>query len=189
MTEPQPQLPIDMFTTVHKGLRWWMGRLGASLGAATYTDADAQAVLTEVEEFLAALDAHSLHEELFIVPLLTLATDRAAAWRDDHHRLEALEGAMRRQIEGVRRLDPKNPSAAALGLALYRTFYRLAAEILRHLDEEEALLMPLLRTVLDEAELRRLVEDFQSQFGKEAMRLHARVAPAYNPVERARLGV
>jgi len=181
---------IDLFTLVHKGIRWWLGAVGAVLGATDFTSPGSTSALDAVEELLAMLDAHALHEDTFIAPLLAeRAPERAAAWEGEHRRLAQLEESSRDQVATLRERGAAHASAGAAGLALYRSFSRLAAEVLEHLDAEETDLMPLLWATCTDAELATVMTSFKARFGAEAATFYRRAAPAYAAPEREMLGV
>ena len=182
---------IDLFTTVHKGLRWWIGDVNAKLGASDLSDAAAlEDVLSHLVDCLDALDAHSGHEDAFIAPMLDArAAVRVAMWHSEHEALDAMTLALRRQAQKLRELAPDHPRAAGLGLELYRAFARFSSEVLLHLDEEETRIMPLMWSVCTDEELVGIMSAFRARHGEDATRLYARLALAFTPAERALLGV
>jgi hypothetical protein len=182
---------LDLFTVIHKGLRWWIGDLGARLGATDFTNAaEAILALKEVVECLETLDAHSLHEDSFIAPVLDArAASRGLPWHDEHEALQAATTALRRQVQELVNLGPTHAHATGLGLELYRAFSRFASDVYLHLDEEETRLMPLLWSVCTDEELLAIMTAFRSRHAAESAVLYARVAAAFTPSERALLGV
>jgi hypothetical protein len=181
---------IDLFMLVHKGIRWWLGTVNAVLGATDFETSGSVAALEAVDELFVALEAHALHEDTFIAPVVAAhAPERAAAWAAEHRRLEHVEAALRDHVATLRAVGPSHPTARATGLALYRGFNRFVAETLAHLDEEETELMPLLWATCSDAELVAIMTSFKARFGAEAAGFFRRAAPAYAEPERALLGV
>src|SRR5687767_6756663 len=88
---------IDLFSTIHKGLRWWIGDVSARLGATDPSDGEAyRAVLAQVLDCLDELEAHSGHEDTYIAPMLDArAATRAVAWHGEHEALDAMTRALR----------------------------------------------------------------------------------------------
>lgn len=180
----------DLFTTVHKGLRWWMSTLSAALGAIDASDVPGrEALLDDLLRYLDALDAHSLHEETFIGPLLDArGGTRVLAWHEDHAALEEMCGSLRRQAHALRTACDA-AQTHGLALQLYRSFARFSSAMLMHLDEEETTLMPLLWSVCSDEELAGAMLAFRARHGEEAAALYARLAPAFTPRERDQLGI
>lgn len=181
---------MDLFATVHKGLRGWMGQVGARLGATSFVGPSRDDVLQELGELLQTLQEHALHEDTFIAPLLQeRGTDRHLQWQGDHRRLGEAEISLRHQLEALMRLGGDHPVAEAAGTSLYRAFNRFVAETLVHLDYEESVVMPLLWATCTDDELRGVMQRFLDRFGAESAKFHKRVAAAYTQAERARLGL
>lgn len=176
---------IDLFTTVHKGLRWQMGRVLSALGAAQVSGPSSSLALDELEQFLVMIDEHTHHEDEMIAPLLKQHfSDLNLSWQAEHRELEAFETTLRKQIQEVRLSGSSNS-----GLSLYRAFARFASAMLDHLDKEETTLMPLLWQACSEEELGGVMKNFLQRYGAEAARFHAQVAGAYSQTERAKLGL
>jgi hypothetical protein len=181
---------IDLFTLVHKGIRWWLGSVSATLGAAEVTSRGFVAQLDAVADLLAGLDEHARHEDTFIAPVLRLhAPERATAWAAEHHAFEQAERELRAMLAKLRDLDPSDGAARVAVLALYRAFNRFTADMLLHLDREETELMPLLWARCSDAELAAIMTSFKAQCGVEAASFYRRNAAAYTQSERVLLGV
>jgi hypothetical protein len=183
------QRRIDLFTFVHKGIRWWLGSVGAMLGTVDFTSRGFVDRLDALTDLLGGLDAHARHEDTFIAPTLRArAPGRAAAWDAEHGAFERSERELRALISKLRELEPSHDTGAA-GLALYRAFHRFAAEMLMHLDREETELMPLLWDTCSEAELAAIMTSFKAECGAEATAFYRHNAAAYTPSEQALLGL
>jgi hypothetical protein len=181
----------DLFTTIHKGIRWWMGDVSARLGATDYLDAAAASrSLDELGRFLDMLDAHSEHEHTFIAPYLDeRAPERSRVLHQEHSDLNDLTQTLRRQASALGVLAPGHEMSANMGLALYRAFGRYSSTVLHHLDSEETVLMPLLWSICTDEELGGIMTAFRARHGAESAVIYARVALAFSPQERAILGV
>ena len=182
---------IDLFTTIHKGLRWWLGDLSARLGALDLADPiEAARLASELIECLDTLDAHSEHEETFIAPLLDArGAGRTVDWHAEHTSLDAMASALRRQAGGLTSLQLPDPQRAGTVLELYRSLCRFASAVYLHLDDEETRLMPLLWATSSDEELAGVMSAFRARHSEESARLYARVAAAFTPRERALLEV
>ena len=137
---------LDLYRLIHKGIR---RRLFSSIVLAGTTDVEndreRERLRTDVEDLCRLLRAHAAHEERFIHPLLK---DRLP--RD----FEALEGDHARSEEMLAGLlsDPAE---------IYESLTRFAADCLVHLEGEESI-MPRLRAVASEEELRGILASFKA---------------------------
>lgn len=189
-TSESSPVRIDLFTTVHKGLRWEMGRVMAALGSAQFSAPSAAGVVEKLELFLQTIDKHTHHEDELIAPLLRLHyPDKFLTWQGEHRKLEAFEATLREQIEDVRDSGPSDPMIESKGLSLYRAFARFAAATLEHLDMEETLIMPLLWHACTPEDIGGVMTKFLHLYGAEAARVHAQFAAAYSPAEKVKLGL
>lgn len=181
---------IDLFTLIHKGLRWWMGDVSAQLGATDFTDPAAATSLEDLIACLETLEAHSTHEATFIAPVLDARSPyRGQPWHAEHASLDAQAETLVRQARELRAAGATHPQATAIGLELYRAFARFTSEMYLHLDDEETRLMPLLWAVCTDEELTDILTAFRAAHGPESAILYARLATAFTPAERTLLGV
>lgn len=181
---------IDLFTTVHKGLRWQMGRVMAALGSAQFSSPTGAAAVEELELFLKTIDQHTRHEDELIAPLLKLhSSDKFVAWQTEHRELEAFEAKLHRQIQDVRDSERSDPMIESKGLALYRAFARFAGAMLEHLDLEETTLMPLLWHTCSDEDIGGVMSRFLRTYGADAAQQHRQFSAAYTPAEKVKLGL
>lgn len=184
----------NLFRPVHKGIRAMLYELGRRLGNADFTDVPAtNALAVDLKRDLAAstsncflclLQAHSNHEERdFFAPLRTLDRDAVDRMVAEHravtHRvfdlartcddLLALEGPARRIEVGDRLTLEAND---------------LFAYYLSHLNNEEAMLVPVMWERFSDAELRAMRAAFYNRLPVELYEVWMRwVLPALNPHE------
>jgi hypothetical protein len=135
------QPPPDLFTQVHKGLRYGMFLAVELLGRTDWSDltaaADATARWAELD---AQLTAHSHHEDGFIFPMLEARRPGAtAALRADHGEIDTLQRSV-----GDAVATAAASGRAADGLDAYRLATELTSAYLPHLLAEERTVMPAL---------------------------------------------
>jgi len=181
----------DLFTLIHKGLRWWMGDVSARLGSTNVQDASClHDVVMELLDLLEAIDEHGQHEETFIAPVLDArANYRSRDWHEDHVILDRLTASLRSQAESLLEGGAAVAQQPKLVLDLYRAFARYTAEMFVHLDWEETTLMPLLWSVCSDDDLAGIMAAYRAAHGAEAAVLYARIAAAFTSDERELLGV
>lgn len=142
----------DLFTQIHKAIRWMLYDVANRLQTADFSDrAAATAVLERLERLLGLLHEHSVHEETSYFPPLQ------AAEREVVHLMTEEHQEAGRKIASVR-----GAVAAVLPLAgteaglepaarLNRTFNHFMAYYLRHMNHEEETALPAMwRTFTDE---------------------------------------
>jgi hemerythrin superfamily protein len=166
MTAPR----VDLYRFIHKGIRRKLFGTIALAGTTDTTDDFAQETLRkEVRDLVRILRAHAAHEERFIHPLLKNRLPQA------FRELEQEHAAGEAGLEGL--LEPSGRT--------YELLNRFAAEYLDHLDREEAI-MPRLREVASEDELRGILAAFKaSRSPSEGLEDVKLILPALTPTERA----
>jgi len=183
-------MAVDLYTLPHKGFRFWIADVATRLGAADLTDAAAGALLVrDADTLLQQLLAHGDHEDTFIHPLLArLSPDIERTLESQHHQLEPALDGLRRQVGSFHDALERS-TVAGVRLALYRSLQRFAAANLLHLDFEETVVMPLLWSTTEPAELQAVMADFRQQVGAEVMAMYGRTRTAYTSAELAALGL
>lgn len=175
---------VDLYTLPHKALRDAMGRAGTLL-AATEPSA-ATTSLVAAADVLDQLEAHGAHEDEFIQPVLAIyLSDVEADIARQHRSLLAAISGVRRQLD---RLAATTEPAPGEWLTLYRSFQRLAATNLVHLDDEETRVMPALWVAAPPEALSDILARFSAAH-PEAADLYRRWPDALTPQERRRVGV
>lgn len=184
MTTPLPT--VDLYGSVHKGLRWALTSMLTRLG--TLDAKNPRAIWQLVDDldgvlFLCA--SHVAHEERSIHPVLAARRPGALSEAEEEH-VHHL-----RDIEHLRALadalaDGPGEKAPLVARALYLRFATFVAETFVHMDHEEMVLQPLLESLLTRDELERLHDDIVGSIGPEEMAAFMRVMiPANDPETRA----
>jgi hypothetical protein len=159
-------LSMDLYSLPHKALRDALGAAGTSLGAGEIDPA---------REALDLLADHAAHEEAFIHPLLARHLSAVEAETAAQHRaLDALLAQCAEALDG----DP---------VLAYRSYQRLLAFNLSHLDHEETVVMPALARAVPAEALIEVFGAFQAAH-PDANALYIRWPAALTPAERARVG-
>lgn len=119
---------VDLFTTIHKGLRRLLLTAVADLGRTNLgTPEGTESARRELRRLTGFLDEHSHHEDMNVLPLVAAqAPALAQSLARDHAELSVLQRELTRLAV---RLD----DAAALS----STLHRLVAGHLQHMDREE----------------------------------------------------
>lgn len=180
--------PIDLFTTVHKGLRAALfGAAGRAARADFAEPEEAAAVVAEVRRALRFVDEHARLEEAWIVPVVARhCPELAAELRNDHVRSGGGGGELLRILDRFAGAPP----AARLSLGR-KVNERLAARIadeLRHFEREELAANRVLWANCDDGELdalrRRIVATLAPERRIDWLEL---LLPAVNRREREEL--
>jgi Hemerythrin HHE cation binding domain len=175
---------VDLYTLPHKALRDAVGRAGTLLAAAE--PATAAAALGVLADVLDDLDAHAAHEDEFIAPVLAAyLPDVEADIAGQHRSLTVTVGGVRRRLDRLAAAGEAPPGEL---LSLYRSFQRLAAANLVHLDDEETRAMPALWVAAPPDALSDVLARFRAAH-PDAADLYRRWPDALTPHERRLVGV
>jgi hypothetical protein len=175
---------VDLYTLPHKALRDAMGRTGTLLAAAEPSTATTS--IAAVAEVLDQLEAHGAHEDEFIQPVLAAyLPDIEADIAGQHRSLTAAVDGARRHLDRLTATAEAPPGEL---LTLYRSFQRLAAANLLHLDDEETRVMPALWVAAPPDALADVLARFRAAH-PEAADLYRRWPDALTPAERQLVGV
>lgn len=128
---------VDLYLTVHKGLRALMFAAVQRVGCADFAcEREAAAAAAGLEELLCFLAEHAEHEDAAILPAVErIAPALASELHEEHVRTEgmALELAvLLRRLPGASQAE-----RVALGRRIHERSLRLVAEHLRHMGREE----------------------------------------------------
>lgn len=128
----------DLFTTIHKALRYGLFEITTKAGATDWRDeGEVRALGEQWLPLLALLRAHTEHEDQHILRILDPyepeTTDPAG---EQHEDLDDLLDHVALQFEAVLAAPHLDR-----GLALYRDLARFVAAYLPHLHEEETVIM------------------------------------------------
>src|SRR5690606_6484439 len=128
---------VDLFSTIHKGLRAMLFELSAETARTDVTSTAAvDALVARVERVLAFLDEHAHVEDTFVMPELRaldpLLADELAA---DHRGLDAVQTEVSLAAEALALADLSQRTRA--GAQLLRVVNHLVAVHLLHMNREE----------------------------------------------------
>jgi hypothetical protein len=175
---------VDLYTLPHKALRDAMGRAGTVLAAIEPTTATTN--MAVVADVVDQLEAHGAHEDEFIEPVLAAyVPDIGADIAGQHRSLAAAMGRTRHHLDRVAMASEPSPGEL---LTLYRSFQRLVAANLLHLDDEETRVMPALWAAAPPDALADILTRFQAAH-PEAADLYRRWPDALTPHERQLVGL
>jgi hemerythrin-like domain-containing protein len=140
---------MDVFKSVHKGLRRALFNLAQQAGIADSDRPDEMAALTaQAREVFHFLEHHARNEDRFLIPLMEAKFLASASKLQAEHADLDLELAD--LLRGLDHLDKGSPSGL---YAFYLALNRFIGRYLRHLNEEETQLLPLLHGAFTDDEL------------------------------------
>ena len=143
---------IDLYASIHKGIRAALFDLVTLAGSTDATDPVALGHLQDRLEHVSGLiRAHTHHEDLHLTgPVRQALPDRAEAL-EAHHEDQMRElGGIDSALLGL--CSEGSPSPAALH-GIYRRLSAWVGAFLVHLEEEEGILMPALHKTFDDDQL------------------------------------
>lgn len=135
----------DFYNLIHKAIRLAMSEFLVRLGSTDASDAGEWAAAahgwTKIRRLL---DAHSLHEDAHIHPLIHIAAPEIAELLDRQH--EELDGQVRAIDQMVTTIDGETDATLRRQAArkIYQSFSAFTASYYGHLIEEETRAMPAL---------------------------------------------
>lgn len=165
---------LDLFQSVHKGLRLALADLTCRMGATDFTDPQAAAEIARQLDLVTAFCTdHKQAEDALILPaLLTRLSGSlpsiATAHEDQARHIEELRATGAALVEGPASTRP------VVGRTLYLHFSAFAGENLVHMTEEEQVLSPLFERLFTDEEVREIHGKVMAYLPQEA---HARGAP------------
>lgn len=182
------QARMDLYASIHKGLRSFMADTLAAVGRMDTDDAaERDSTLAQLRALLELLERHARHEDEFIHPVLQARRPGAAGGCSaEHERQRGQLRALRRQADAVEAGSGEARAAAALDL--YRQLALAIAENLTHMHEEETANNAVLWAECTDDELvqihDRIVESVDAQEMAQVIRW---MAPSLTPHERTAL--
>lgn len=170
---------VDVFMEVHKGIRNALFHLSLTAGSADATDpGDIERLCADARDTFRFLEHHARNEDNFLVPEMRAKGLPEAERMAEGH--EELECRLRALAEAASAL-PRDLSGLH---GFYLDLNRFISAYLRHMDEEETRILPLLHLSLTDGEL----EEFPRRSvaatgpGDQSMML-AYMLPAMNRAE------
>jgi hypothetical protein len=179
---------VDLFGSIHKGLRAALCETATLLARTGFEDAAASATAAaSVNALLGFLEEHAGHEDAVVLPVLALhSPELAAELRSDHARVEGLQeeaGAI------AARLELASPAErVSLGARLHERVWLLLAEHAKHMQVEESRANRVLHANLTDGELLALHGRIVGSIAPARMGEWFEILlPALAPVERSAL--
>jgi hypothetical protein len=184
---PKPVAAHDFYAPIHKGLRYALSGLLVRLGQADPDDvAVTGALLADVRRQCRLSAVHLENEEREIHIALEARAPGASARlehaHEEHRQSLAEIEAMASRIEHA----PDRAAAAAEWRRLYLRFSQFVADDLAHMAEEELVILPVLQSLFDDAELMAIEDAIMSTMNPADLMADASlIAPATTRRERA----
>lgn len=180
---------VDLFSTVHKGIRALLFELSMEIGRVDVTSTAAvDAVAGRVERVLTFLEEHAAIEDSVVWPeLRALDPVLADGLAAEHRALEVAQTDVALAADAIALADlSQRPQA---GAQLIRAVNRLVALHLLHMDREETEVLAALWACRDDAVLRALRARMAGTLPRQRLsEWMAIISPALDPVERRLLG-
>jgi hypothetical protein len=176
---------LDLYSTIHKGLRLFMGDMLARLGRLDLGDpVELETTLAQLGELLALCHQHVVHENQFVHTAIEARRPGASS---------RIEGEHAQHLDTIAALGADAAALRALPDAvaahrLYRQFALFVAENLHHMSVEETAHNQALWAAYSDAELLDLHQRLVAAIAPAEMAVVMRwMLPAINPTERAEL--
>jgi hypothetical protein len=141
---------VDLYTTVHKGLRTRLFDLCVELARCDFANrSEVGVALAAFRRTVGFLHEHHAHEDNHIEPAVAAASAEIAATVGRQH------AAVVASIEELERLaaGAEGPDARAAGAALHARYQKFLVEYLEHMQVEETVVMPALWARYSDPEL------------------------------------
>lgn len=184
---PKPVATHDFYGPIHKGLRYALSSLLVRLGQADPDDvALVGDLIADIRRQCRLSIVHLENEEREVHVALEARAPGAAA-RLEHAHEEHRQSLAEIEALAVRvEHAPDRAAAAAEWRRLYLCFSQFVAEDLAHMAEEELVILPVLQSLFDDAELMAIEDAIMSAMVPAALMADAGlIAPAANRRERA----
>lgn len=179
---------VDLFTTIHKGLRAMLFELAIEAARIDARDAGAiERLAARIHRALEFLAEHAAHEDAHVIPAIRAhAPEIATALSTEHEMLDTIEGEVELAVKLL--LDAPAEHRPTVHAPLVKLLNRLIAAHLAHMGREETDGNMALWCGFDD---RALVELRGRLVGSIPARRYAQwlelIAPALDPEERARI--
>jgi hypothetical protein len=177
---------MDLFTTVHKGLRATMFEATERVARTDFTEPSAlEQAAAAVRRCLSLLEEHAHLEDLVVFPeIAQIGPALFADLNAEHTRVGGLQTEIAQLLDRLLAAPPAE--RLTLGRRLHERMGRLVAAHLQHMDGEETTATRLLWAHRTDDELRALHGRVLGSIPPDRMRIWAEVLlPAINPAERA----
>jgi hypothetical protein len=179
---------LDLFITIHKGLRSALFETTQQVARTDFHDPDAsERTASAVRRLVGYLDEHAAHEDRVLMPVIAeLSPPLFAELNADHSRVDGLQ----RELEGLadRLATASEEERVSLGRRLYERIGKLVAEHMLHMDREETSANRLLWAHRTDEELRVLHLAILTSIPPARLVEYAKIMlPSVSPAERTAL--
>ncbi len=177
---------VDLFTTIHKGIRALLFDISTEAARVDVSACIAVDGLVErIHQLIAFLDEHAHHEDIHVLPAIAFASpDLARSLGIDHRALDEMQVQVGITADGLACADVEGRAAVAAQLS--RTLNRLTAAHLDHMHREETEVNEVLWGALGDTELAEIRGRILAALAPERhLEWQALMVPALSPVERA----
>ena len=180
---------VDLFTTIHKGLRAVMFECALDVArvdlASTY---EVDKLAAQLERMLEFLDEHARHEDAEIIPALRVVDPvLAAALVAEHQTHPSVNAAVERSARAL--AMAREGERGVAGKHLMRVVNQLVSMQLLHMNHEETVVNAVLWGAYGDAELRAIRGRITARIsGDRHAEWRSVLRPAVDPVERLLLG-
>ena len=177
---------VDLYGTIHKALRHFMGETLYRVGRIDVDDAaDMEGTLGELDSLLGLCLSHIHHENEFVHRAIE-ARRAAGADRTAGDHVEHLESIEALQTEARTLREAEAAARPVLAQRLYAHLALFVAENFQHMHIEETANNSALWALYSDAELVQIHERLLASVGPAEHQLVGRwMFPAVNPAERA----
>jgi hypothetical protein len=165
---------INIYVSVHKGIRNLIGRFSFHAGATDWNDSEAVSKLNEEwTEVMKLLHSHQQHEDKFVHPLLNrISLGSHKGYEADHQeQLKALKN-LDLHFKRLRNGNGSETQKPKIGLEFYRELNLFYSGFLKHLHREETEAERILNTLCLPEELTAMLEELVGSIPQDEMLLY-----------------
>lgn len=177
---------FEVYTPVHKGLRYALGVLTAKASSLNFEDdVKLSAFIKEFKPITVILHSHAVHEDAHIQPLIDkFIPEYSDRLETEHHDTEELLDDLEKRIQTIKQSSVQE--RRELGSEWNYALNRFVATYLNHLQTEEIYVQQALWDNMTEEELMDLSVAIRSEIPPEQLMIYFRfMIPAQNIFENA----
>lgn len=162
---------INIYVSVHKGIRNLIGRFSFQAGATDWNDSKAVSKLYEEwVEVTKLLNSHQHHEDKFIHPLLDkISLGSHRSYEDDHQVQEKILENLNDHFKRILKGNGSENKKLEIGLEFYRDLNLFYADFLKHLHREETEAERILNALCLPEELTAMLENLIGSIPQDEM--------------------
>nr|WP_277750901.1 hemerythrin domain-containing protein [Anaerobacillus alkaliphilus] len=179
------ELRYELFTAVHKGLRYELGNISSAASSLNVEDDVSLAEFTRVFQTLSrVLHSHAEHEDSFVQPIVDkLAPALSERLEEEHTSTEEILVGLDDAIAILPQLSKEERQVAWNNWS--KNYNRFFAQYLNHLQTEEVEVMEVLWQHMTDEELDEVSVKLRSSIPPEEMAVYlSYMLPAMNVYER-----